>query len=190
MDDTDIGLMERIRNGDTDAFETLVARHQRSVFNLACRFLHDEGEAEDIAQEAFVRVYKAAPSYSPEAKFTTWLYTIVRNLCFNVIRKRQGADLVPIEDETIPELPSRTDDPLEVLEKKQINEKVREAVAALPENLRMAVILQKFYGMSYEEIAKVFGCSQNAVKLRVHRAKELLVRKLGGFDRENTGETN
>lgn len=190
MEDTDIALMARIRQGDTHAFEMLLARHQRSVYNIACRFLRDEGEAEDITQETFIRVHRAASSYSPEAKFTTWLYTIVKNLCFNVIRKRQGADVVSIEDETMPEIPSASEDPSVLLERKQLSTRVRKAVAGLPENLRMAVILKKFYGLSYEEIAKIFGCTPNAVKLRVHRAKEFLAHELGGLPTGPGNETN
>jgi len=76
--------MGRIKKGDSKAFELLLARHQRSVYNIALRFLNDAAEAEDITQEAFIRVYKAAQTYTPDAKFSTWLYTIVKNLCFNV----------------------------------------------------------------------------------------------------------
>jgi RNA polymerase sigma-70 factor (ECF subfamily) len=96
--EVDIALMARIKKGDTDAFDQLVSRHQRPVYNLALRFLSDSCEAEDITQEAFIRVFRAADTYTPEAKFTTWLYTIVKNLCFNAIRKRQSANLVSIEE--------------------------------------------------------------------------------------------
>ncbi len=181
MEDVDIALMGRIREGDTDAFEELMSRHQRPVYNLALRFLNDSCEAEDIAQEAFVRVFRAARTYSPEAKFTTWLYTIVKNLCFNAIRKRQSANLVSIDEETVPEIASKEDDPSRKLEREQIRQRVARAVNALPENLRLAVILQKFHGLSYEEIAAILGCSVNAVKLRVHRAKDFLARELAAM---------
>ncbi len=184
MEDTDIALMSRIKKGDTKAFEMLLFRHQRSVYNLAFRFLNDEGEAEDITQEVFIRVYRAAKTYTPQAKFTTWLYTIVKNLCFNAIRNKKSAEIVPIDDEAIPEIASKGDDPSEILSKGQIKERVIKAVNALPENLRIAVILMKFQGLSCEEVGNILGCSVNAVKLRVHRAKEYLSRELGDLKGE------
>ncbi len=181
MQEVDIALMARIKKGDTDAFEELVSAHQRPVYNLAFRFLNDTCEAEDIAQEAFIRVFRAADTYTPDAKFTTWLYTIVKNLCFNAVRKRQSANLVSIDEETVPEIASKDDDPAALLEREQIRQRVALAVNALPSNMRIAVILQKFHGLSYQEIAAVLGCSVNAVKLRVHRAKEFLSRELAGL---------
>lgn len=184
MEDTDIALMARIKKGDTKAFELLLSRHQRSVYNLAFKFLNDPSDAEDITQEVFIRVYGAAKTYSPEAKFTTWLYTIVKNICFNTIRKRKSARIVSLEDETIPEIQAQSYDPSEILSKEQVRSRVINAVNNLPDNLRIAVILSKFHGFSYEEIAKVLDCSVNAVKLRVHRAKEFLSRELGGLEGE------
>lgn len=184
MEDTDIALMARIRKGDTKAFEVLVTRHQRSVYNLANRFLNDEGEAEDIAQEVFLRVYRAAGTYSPQAKFTTWLYTIVKNLCFNVLRKKRLSKITSLDDETMPEIASNDDDPSEILSRAQLKAKVIRAVSALPHNLRIAVVLQKFHGLSCEEIANILECSPNAVKLRIHRAKQYLSHELGGLKEE------
>ncbi len=178
MDDTDIALMARIKEGDLEAYEKLLDRHQRPVFNTAYKFLNDEADAEDITQEVFVRVYKAAGTYRPQAKFTTWLYTIVKNLCFNAIRKKQSGRLLSIEDETVPEMASLGDDPSEMLSREQVKRRVIRAVNNLPHNLRLAIILQKFHGFSYEEIAQLLGCSQNAVKLRVHRAKQYLAEAL------------
>jgi RNA polymerase sigma-70 factor, ECF subfamily len=185
MEETDIALMELIRRGDDKAFELLVSRHQRSVYNLAYRFLNDEAEAEDITQEAFIRIFKAAGTYSPEAKFTTWLYTIVKNLCFNSLRKRRSVHIVSIEEEILPEIPAENNDPSEIIDRKRLKARVIKAVHALPENMRIAVILHKFHGLQYNEIADILGCSVNAVKLRVHRAKAFLADSLGDF----AGET-
>lgn len=173
-----MALMERIRVGDDMAFEQLVARHQRAVFNFALRFLNSEAEAEDITQETFLRVFRASKSYRPDAKFTTWLYTIVKNLSFNVLRKRRSAEVLSIDDEMIPDVVSPGDTPLTGLERGQIRARVVKAVGGLPDNMRLAVILQKFHGLQYEEIARVMNCSVNAVKLRVHRAKAILGREL------------
>jgi RNA polymerase sigma-70 factor (ECF subfamily) len=181
MEDTDISLMELVRKGDAKAFELLLSRHQRSVFNLALRFLGDAGEAEDITQEVFIRVYKSAGSYTPDAKFSTWLYTIVRNLCFNALRRRKVIAFVSMEEEALPEIPCIQDDPIQVIDRAQVRERVVSAVHGLPENMRFAVILNKFHGLQYEEIAKVLGCSVNAVKLRMLRAKSILARELAGL---------
>ncbi len=173
--------MGLIRKGDAKAFELLIARHQHSVYNLALRFLKDSDEAEDIAQDTFIRIYKAAATYTPDAKFTTWLYTIVRNLCFNVLRTRRQAVIVSVEDEALPELPAKNEDPVERISREQVREKVMHAVSILPENMRLAVIMSKYHGLSYEEIAGIMGCSVNAIKLRVHRAKVILAKELSEF---------
>jgi RNA polymerase sigma-70 factor (ECF subfamily) len=184
MEETDIALMELIRRGDDKAFELLLSRHQRSVYNLACRFLNDEAEAEDITQETFIRIFKAAVTYTPEAKFTTWLYTIVKNLCFNALRKRRSAQIVSIEEETLPEIPADINDPSEIIDGRRLRSKVLAAVHALPENMRIAVLLHKFHGLQYHEIAEILDCSVNTVKLRVHRAKAVLARSLSEFGGE------
>lgn len=179
--------MGLIGKGDNKAFELLIARHQRAVYNLALRFLGDPDEAEDVAQDCFIRIYKAAASYTPDAKFTTWLYTIVRNLCFNVLRSKRQAVIVSVDDETLPELPSKEADQVERISKEQLRKRVINAVNLLPENMRLAVLLSKYHGLSYEEIAGIMGCSVNAIKLRVHRAKALLAEELSAVYDETRG---
>lgn len=177
--DIDIKLMDRIKKGDDSAFEELVSRHYRSVYNLAYRFLYDVTGAEDITQEVFLRVFRASRTYSPKAKFSTWLYTITKNLCFNELRKKRSVNIFSIEDEMLPEIPSMADNPASEVEKKEIREKVLDAVRALPVNLRIAVLLLKYHGLSYEDVAEILGCTVNAVKLRVHRAKDFLAKSIG-----------
>jgi len=184
MEETDIALMALIRKGDVKAFELLLARHQRSVYNLAIRFLGDPDEAEDIMQNTFIRVFRASQTYTPEAKFTTWLYTIVKNLCFNVLRSRRSSEIISMDSEYLPELPAKTEDPIERISRSQIRETVIRAVNSLPENMKMAVILSKYHGLQYDEIAAIMGCTVNAVKLRVHRAKIILAKELKGLSRE------
>ena len=184
MEETDIALMALIRKGDVKAFELLLARHQRSVYNLALRFLGDPDEAEDIMQNTFIRVFRASQTYTPEAKFTTWLYTIVKNLCFNVLRSRRSSEIISMDSEYLPELPAKTEDPIERISRSQIRETVIRAVNSLPENMKMAVILSKYHGLQYDEIAAIMGCTVNAVKLRVHRAKIILAKELKGLSRE------
>ena len=179
--------MGLIKKGDAKAFELLVARHQRAVYNLAQRFLNDSDEAEDLAQDVFIRIYKAAATYTPDAKFTTWLYTIVKNLCFNVLRSRRQTVIVSVDDESMPELPAKNEDPVERITRQQVREKVIHAVGKLPENMRLVVILSKYHGLSYDEIAGIMGCSVNAIKLRVHRAKAILAEELSDLRDETVG---
>jgi RNA polymerase sigma-70 factor (ECF subfamily) len=182
--DKDVALMEGVKNGDDGAFEELLTRHYQSVYRLAYRFLYDSPEAEDITQEVFLRVFRAARTYSPKAKFSTWLYTITKNLCFNELRKKRSATIFSIEDEMLPELPSMDESPVSKLEEAEVKKRVLDAVRELPANLRIAVLLLKYQGLSYEEVAEILGCTVNAVKLRVHRAKKFLARSIGYVSQE------
>jgi len=182
--DRDVALMERVKNGDDGAFEELLTRHYQSVYRLAYRFLYDSPEAEDITQEVFLRVFRAAQTYSPKAKFSTWLYTITKNLCFNELRKKRSVTVFSIEDEVLPELPSLDESPVLKLEEEEVKKRVLDAVKELPANLRIAVLLLKYHGLSYEEVAEILGCTINAVKLRVHRAKKFLTKSIGHVSQE------
>ncbi len=184
MEETDIALMARIKKGDEKAFELLLARHQRSVYNLALRFLNNSDDAVDITQEAFIRIYKASQTYAPDAKFTTWLYTIVKNLCFNMLRTRKSAEIVSLDNEFMPELPAKEEHPVERIARQQTREIVIRAVNSLPKNMKLAVILSKYQGLPYDEIAAIMGCSVTAVKLRIYRAKTILARELSGLKQE------
>jgi RNA polymerase sigma-70 factor (ECF subfamily) len=182
--EVDIKLMDRVKKGDESAFEELVSRHYHSVYNLAKRFLLDAANAEDVTQEVFLRVFRAAKTYTAKAKFSTWLYTITKNLCFNELRKKRSVNIFSIEDEMLPEMPSVDDSPVSRLEKEEIRARVLDAVRALPANLRVAVLLLKYHGLSYEEVAEILGCTVNAVKLRIHRAKDYLAKSIGYLSEE------
>lgn len=182
----DAELMRRVQRGDLSAFETLVDRHRQAVVNFAYRMLQDLTEAEDIAQAAFVQVYKAADRYQTSARFTTWLFTITRNLCLNELRRRSrhpadSLDQTRDDDSDAPlrqfeEL--RTAAPPDALLREELTAKVETAVAALPENQRTALLLYQRDDLSYEEICGVLGCSLSATKSLIHRARETLKRQL------------
>lgn len=180
--DPDAALMLRAKQGDGGAFTELVEKYKQPVMNLAFRTLRDAGEAEDLAQNVFVQVWKAAPRYEPAAKFSTWLFTIARNLCLNEIRRRtrhpaesldqtrDDADdqpLFQVEDKRV--VPA-TDELL----RSELVEKVDAALANLPEHQRTALLLCRQEELSYEEIAAVLGCSLSATKSLIHRARETL----------------
>ena len=180
MSDPDIAAMLRLQEGDETALEEVVHRHQKNVLNLIYRYLGDATTAEDVSQEAFLRVYRARTSYTPTAKFTTWLYRITVNLCLNQIRSRKaaGPQVAPIGD--LVEEPAG-DSPDARLDREDLQKAVKAAVDALPENQRMAVVLARYEDMSYEEISEVMNLSLEAVKSALHRAKETLKEKLARY---------
>jgi RNA polymerase sigma-70 factor (ECF subfamily) len=185
--DADAELMTRVRQGDMSAFETLVDKYKQPVLNLLYRTVRDLAEAEDLAQNVFVQVFKSAGRYRVEAKFTTWLYTIARNLALNEIRRRSrhpaeslDAALAPAE-ETAPA--RQFEDRRAVaapdrLMHEELAQKIQEALAALPENQRTAILLFREKEMSYEEISEVLGCSLSATKSLIHRGRETLKERL------------
>lgn len=184
--DPDAALMLRVRDGDRSAFETLVEKYKQPVVNLVGRTIGDFTEAEDIAQHVFVQVYKSAHRYEVTAKFSTWLFTIARNLSLNELRRRSRhrADSLNetfADDEEHPVRQAedvRTTGPTEQLLRDELEAKVEEAIADLPEKQRTALLMCRHEEFSYEEIAKVVDCSLSATKSLIHRARETLKERL------------
>lgn len=184
--DPDAGLMLRVKRGDTAAFEELVDKYKQPVMNLLFRTLPDATEAEDLAQSVFLQVYKSAHRYRASAKFSTWLFTIARNLCLNEIRRRSrhpadSLDVPRAEHEEEPRLQVRelsSPAPDQALLQGELQGKVQQAILALPDNQRIAILLCRQEELSYENIADVLGCSLSATKSLIHRARETLKQKL------------
>src|SRR5688572_5716393 len=184
--DPDTELMLRVKKGDEAAFEELVDKYKQPVLNLVYRILRDATEAEDLAQNVFVQVFKSADRYRVEAKFSTWLFTIARNLCLNELRRRSRhpADSLEAAGEAHEESPARQfEDKKSVsapdhLLREELTTKVQDALASLPENQRTAILLFKEKEMSYEEISKILDCSLSATKSLIHRGRETLKQKL------------
>ena len=184
--DPDAALMLRVKQGDAAAFTQLVEKYKQPIMNLVWRTLRDETEAEDITQSVFVQAWKSAPRYQATAKFSTWLYTIARNLCLNEFRRRSRHPTESL-DQTRDD---SEDQPLFQVEDKRIRgaqdemlqgeleHKVDAAIGALPENQRIALALCRQEELSYEEIAEVLGCSLSATKSLIHRARETLTVQL------------
>ena len=184
--DPDAVLMLRVKRGDRAAFAELVEKYKQPVMNLVYRTLHDEAEAEDLAQNVFLQVYKSARRYESRAKFSTWLFTIARNLCLNEIRRRSRHPADSLEEshaEHEDQLRQQIEDkrsipPPEKLLHGELAQKIEEALAGLPENQRTAILLCRQEELSYEEIARILGCSLSATKSLIHRGRETLKEKL------------
>ena len=181
----DFALMERIGAGDHEAFRQLVERHQNAVIGTVAKMLGNASESEDIAQQVFLRIWRNAKRYRPEAKFTTYLYTITRNLVFNESRRKSRKKEVSSDEreenshQLIAANPDRQPD-AELLQA-ELQAAVDAAIAALPEVQRMAVVLRRYEQLSYEEIAGVLGLSVSAVKSLLFRARTALRENLSGY---------
>jgi RNA polymerase sigma-70 factor (ECF subfamily) len=187
--ETDLDLMLRVRDGDAASFETLLRRYRLPLVGYFWRMVHDQGLAEDLAQEVFLRVYRSRERYQPEARFTTWLYRIATNLALNAIRDRK--------DEVSESVQNDVDDgpvvewfvdPQPTVEQRLMQgdreRLIREAVEALPENQRAAVILHKYQEVDYRQIANILRVSESAVKSLLFRAYESLRVRLEPLLRE------
>lgn len=196
--DEDASLMLRVQQGDLEAFEQLVERHRQPVFNFVHRMIRDAAETEDVAQQVFVQVWKAADRYRVASRFTTWLFTIARNLCLNELRRRgrhptdslegdrdTGDGAVAREFEDVRGL-GVTDEVL----LGELTEKIEEALAALPESQRTAILLFREQEMPYEEIARVLEVSVSATKSLIHRGRETLKMRLKAYLRSGAWESS
>lgn len=184
--DPDAALMLRVKRGDRAAFGELVEKYKQPLYNFIFRTLRDETESEDVAQTVFLQVYKSRARYERTAKFSTWLFTIARNLCLNEIRRRSRHPAESLEESHAEhdDQPSRqyedkkiflpTDDALHG----ELARKIEEALTELPENQRTAILLCRQDELSYEEIAEVLDCSLSATKSLIHRGRETLKEKL------------
>ncbi len=173
----DAPLLARLRAGDTRAFEELVTMYQHRVFGVALRMLGNRAEAEEIAQETFLRAHRALDAFRGEARLATWLYGIASRLCLNRLasgpRRHERSDVIALSL-----APAEGADAVGALERGELEAALHEAVAALPEERRIVVVLRDLEGLSYEEIAEVLGVPLNTVRTRLHRARLDLKAKL------------
>jgi RNA polymerase sigma-70 factor (ECF subfamily) len=167
--DRDEALMAEVREGDVQAFQTLYARHHRAVFAFALRSLGDRGEAEEVLQETFLRVYTGRRQYRPLAAFRTWLFTIARHQVIDQVRKRRAQPPLETEDSLEP-VAHPTASPLQEMEAQELSDRVGRALACLPSSRREVVLLSRVAGLTHEEVARVTGQSPAAVRVALHRA--------------------
>ncbi len=175
--------LEQARQGDKVAFGKLVEAYQGPVYNLSYRMLNNAKEAEEAAQEAFIRVYTRLDSYDPKRKFSTWVLSITSNYCIDLIRKRRAV-LLSI-DEPLPSHPSLMSEKEKQPESQAVtterDEMVQQLLQTLPEEYRQAVVLRYWYEHSYEEIAEVMQTSVSAIKSRLFRARKMMAKTGAGM---------
>ena len=183
--EVDQQLVERAQRGDKQAFGLLVSKYQRKLARLLSRLIRDPFEVEDVAQEAFIKAYRALPSFRGESAFYTWLYRIGINTAKNYLvsqgrRAPTTTEFDSEEAETFEEGDQLRDinTPERMLQSKQIGETVNSAMEALPEELRTAIVLREIEGLSYEEIASIMECPIGTVRSRIFRAREAIADKL------------
>lgn len=177
---SDVQLMLDVKAGDDASFDFLLQKYRSPLVNFLHRMVRDTATAEDLAQEVFLRVYRARKQYTPSAKFTTWLFRIATNLALNSVRDNRYARLAvpldaPADEGSAPmELPAREMRIDEHMIERDRTEFIRTAIASLPEKQRVAVLLHKYEEMDYGEIAKILDCSESALKSLLFRAYENL----------------
>lgn len=183
--DADWKLVERVQRGDKQAFDLLVVKYQRKLFRLLSRLVRDQSEIEDVAQEAFIKAYRALPNFRGESAFYTWLYRIAINTAKNylVAQGRRAptqteADIEDAENFEDGESLRTEDTPDRMLLSKQVAEAVNRAIERLPEELRTAIVLRELEGLSYDEIAASMNCPIGTVRSRIFRAREAVAEEL------------
>ena len=184
--EADAELVERVQQGDRHAFELLVAKYQRRVLRLLSRLIRDPAEIEDVAQEAFIKAYRALPQFRGESAFYTWLYRIAVNTAKNYLAS-QGRRPRPLagpqtdeegESFDIEDVVEDINTPDAVLHSRQVAEAVNSAIDGLSEDLRTAITLREIEGLSYEEIAQAMDCPVGTVRSRIFRAREAIAEQL------------
>ena len=182
--DSDQMLVARVQHGDKAAFDVLVRKYQHKIIKLVTRYVHDSSEALDVAQEAFIKAYRAIPGFRGDSAFYTWLYRIAINTAKNylVAENRRPLDhSVDLQDPEQHEVQARLrdmDTPERLLLTEEIQHTVETAIQELPEDLRTAILLREIDGMSYEEIAQAMSCPVGTVRSRIFRAREAIDGKL------------
>jgi RNA polymerase sigma factor (sigma-70 family) len=174
-------LVQQAQAGDANAFEELVNQYALFVYNLALRVLRDPQEAEEAAQEAFLRVWRSLDSFRQKAKFRTWLYTIVTNVCYDRLPKlKQELISMDVKEVILPDVDNLPEERVITEEKQQL---LQQAIDDLPEHYKLLITLRHLQEMSYDEIAEVTGQPLGTVKTGIYRARRLLAERIKAYGR-------
>lgn len=180
---TDEDLVQKIKDGDQDAFEHLVHRYEGKIYSVAYRFMGSHADAGDLAQDTFIRMYQALPGFRGDSSFATWLYRIAANACRDELRKRQRRRSVSM-DEMIEASPANIPvaageySPEETVQRHETQLRVQECLNRLSDDHRLILVMREIQGLSYEEIAGMLDCSLGTVKSRISRARNALKERL------------
>ena len=177
--DLDYALLRRVAKGDQAALAEIIRRHQGRLYQVAYRLLRDPLEAEDALQEVFLKVYEHAHRFEPKATVSAWLHRITANHCLNLLRRRHPHD--SLDEDDAPLVPDDGATPLEALEEQDLHRRLEQLLDALPENQRRALVLKRFAGLSYQEIAAEMGLSPQAVDGLLKRARQSLKQALKDY---------
>ena len=189
LSDPDNQLMQKAGSGDRAAFKELIKKHQGTVTGIIYRYTGNHNEVEDLAQDIFLKIYKAANSYAPRARFKTWLYKVVANHCLNFFRSQKRKAFITSLDQSLSEdhnphiqrTDAQKEQPEIMLQQQELQIALKKALSELPERQRMAVILHRFEGLSYKEVADTLGSSLSAVESLIFRAMNNLKEKLSPY---------
>ena len=182
--ETDAELVARVQRGDKRAFDLLVRKYQQRIMALISRYIRNRSEIADVAQEAFIKAYRALPNFRGDSQFYTWLYRIAINSAKNHLasqsRRPQTASVDDLEPEQLADLAGQTDNasPERLLLTAELKREIDAAIAELPEELRTALLLREIDGLSYEEIAEVMECPIGTVRSRIFRARDAVDRRV------------
>lgn len=185
MDAIEKLLIVKSKKGDIDAFEELIKNYEKKAYNIAYRIMNNEEDAEDMTQEALVKIYKSIKNFREESTFSTWLYRIVTNVCLDELRKRKKSETIPLEISTEGdkgtirfEIGADKETPEDLYELAELRQMILNKINSLKDDYRTVIILRDMQGFSYEEISIILGCSLGTIKSRINRARKALKDKL------------
>jgi RNA polymerase sigma-70 factor, ECF subfamily len=171
--DPDVDVLRRCQSGDESAYRELVERYQKRAFWIAYNMIHDVEESRDLAQEAFVRVFRSIHTYDPARSFYTWLYRIVMNLAIDHLRKRAGDKSTAVEGLVLSENVPGGKAPERTLQERELGDRIETVLAQLPTKYRAVILMRDVDEMSCKHIAKIVGCTHATVRWRLHKARKL-----------------
>lgn len=185
LDGAERELVESCQRGEREAFRALFELYRDKVYSIALRYTNDESSAMDIAQDTFLKLFSSIRDFRGQARLESWLYRLVVNSCLD--HKRRRRRLLPFVGQCLEELRFTGESALHKLLQQELSEQVRSAVAGLPSDQRIVIVLRYTEGLSYEEIAEALGCSKGTVASRLNRAHSILERRLARLAKEEGG---
>lgn len=177
-------LIKRAQKGEVDAFEELIAKHEKRIYNIALRTMKSAEDAKDMAQEAIIKIYRSIAGFKGDCTFAVWVYRITVNTCLDELRrkkKRTAVSLDHLADQGVQQFEDEGETPEESLSRKELGGKISAAIASLDDDYRVAVTLRDVQGLSYQEIAEITGATLGTVKSRINRARAQLQKKLHNY---------